>query len=323
MIFQRAETCPHLFRNFYGRENFTPYYERGRYAFLYIFLRKELDVMSLLSLAKTGITIAGKFAVQHAPVISACLATVGVISTGIAAYKAGKKASVLIKKAEAEKGSPLTTGEKIKTTGKTVIPVAIAAIITVAAIWTGQYASGRKLKQACAFYSAALAAKDVQIEKISSEVGEEIVKKVTSEKHEEDANKAFEALKESGSRAVDNSILVIDEDGIDCIDGFSGRVIKISQQRVTNAIVATQRDYVNTDAGLAAKAFYTHCGWPYSAIPDIATCVGWDITPERHMSGWVPKILVDSTIDEKTGKPMMYVDMQVDSWLFSDNGLPF
>lgn len=279
--------------------------------------------MSLLTLAKTGIKIAGKFAVQHAPVISACLATVGVISTGIAAYKAGKKASVLIKKAEAEKGSPLTTGEKIKTTGKTVIPVIIAAIITVAAIWTGQYACGRKLKQACAFYSAALAAKDVQIEKISSEVGEEIVKKVTSEKHEEDAKKAFEAIKESGSRAVDNSILVIDEDGVECMDSFSGRVVKVRPQRVNNAVIATQRDYANTDAGLAAKTFYSHCGWPYSAIPDIANSVGWDMTHERHLSGWVPKILVDSTIDGPTGKPMMYIDIQVDTWLFSDNGLPF
>ena len=41
MIFQRAETCPHLFRNFYGREIFTPYYERGRYAFLYIFSERS------------------------------------------------------------------------------------------------------------------------------------------------------------------------------------------------------------------------------------------------------------------------------------------
>ena len=114
--------------------------------------------MSVLTIIKTGLTVAGKFAVQHAPVISACLATVGVISTGVAAYKAGKKSVQLIKKAEDEKGSPLTTGEKIKTCGKTVVPVIVAAIIAVAAIWTGQYAAGRKLKSACAFYSAALAA---------------------------------------------------------------------------------------------------------------------------------------------------------------------
>lgn len=279
--------------------------------------------MSILSIAKTGVMCVGKFAVQHAELITSCLATIGVISTGISAYKAGEKASELIKKEEATKGSPLTTGEKIKTCGKTVIPVIVAAIISVAAIWTGQYAAGRRLKQACAFYSAALAAKDIELEKLTSSVGDEILEKVTKETKEEKVKKALDAVKENGSRATDNSILIIDEDGVDTIDGFSGRVIRVSPQRVNNAVIATQRDYVNTDAGLAAKAFYTHCGWPYSAIPDISTCVGWDITPERHMSGWVPKILVDSTVDDDTGKPMMYIDMQVDSWLFSDNCLPF
>lgn len=41
MIFQRAETRPHLFRNFYGRENFMAYYERGRRTFLYIFSERS------------------------------------------------------------------------------------------------------------------------------------------------------------------------------------------------------------------------------------------------------------------------------------------
>lgn len=39
---QRAETCPHLFfRDFYGREIFMAYYERGRRTFLYIFSERS------------------------------------------------------------------------------------------------------------------------------------------------------------------------------------------------------------------------------------------------------------------------------------------
>lgn len=281
--------------------------------------------MSLLSLVKTGITIAGKFAVQHAPIISACLATVGVVSTGIAAYKAGKKASVLIKKAEDEKGSPLTTGEKIKTTCKTVIPVTIAAIITVAAIWTGQYAMGRKLKQACAFYSAALAAKDVQIEKLSSEVGEEIVKKVTKDTKKELAEEKAEKIFRSNTEVIDHGIvndgLIFDPDGEVWIDIMSGQIFKATHDRVKNAVnkmigVYNERGIVST------TEFYRWMQWPIECRPGVAEHLKYVEDYNRHGRGWEPDPVIDA---KKTanGTVFSYIDLEPDAIYDDGSELPW
>lgn len=265
--------------------------------------------MSILTVIKTAAVVTAKFAVDHAELITSCVATIGIVSTAISGMKAGQRCHEVIKVAEKEKGDKLTFGEKTKKTWKIILPVGAAAVLSIAAVWTGQYAAGRRLKQACAFYSAALAAKDVQIEKLAENVTTEIAEKAKKEAKTEVAEAKAEQIASKYDSLPDENahVLIFDPDGELWIDDLSGQLFRATHKRVMDAVKGVQREYGNK--GLCkASEFYRRMGWPIEMRPLVAQHLLWIEDNNRHGRGWEPEPEVNAR-KTQNGTVYSYIDL--------------
>lgn len=96
-------------------------------------------------------------AVTHAPVIFIGAAAIGVISTAVIAWKAGRKAPKVLGEAKYAKGSELTKVEKVKATWKLWVPVIVSIILTFGCMGASYYIHSVRLANMTATANALLA----------------------------------------------------------------------------------------------------------------------------------------------------------------------
>ena len=75
----------------------------------------------------------------HSPLIFIGAAAVGVVSTAVIAWKAGRKAPKVLGEAKYKKGSELTKIEKVKATWKLWVPVIVSIILTFGCMGASYY----------------------------------------------------------------------------------------------------------------------------------------------------------------------------------------
>lgn len=112
--------------------------------------------MNIITMAKAGLAVVKTFAVVNAPIIFISAAAVGVVSTAVIAWKAGKKSSMVLGKAKVEKGKPLTKVEKVKATWKLWLPVCVSIILTFGCMGASYYIHSVRLAEMTATANALL-----------------------------------------------------------------------------------------------------------------------------------------------------------------------
>lgn len=127
-----------------------------------------------------GAAVAVKtFAVVNAAPLGLIATGIGAIATGIIAWRAGKRSSLVIGQAKVKKGAPLTTGEKIKATWKLWLPVCVSIILTFGGAACTYYVQSAEIAELTATANTLIASnKELysEVEELKGLVPEEVKK---------------------------------------------------------------------------------------------------------------------------------------------------
>lgn len=140
--------------------------------------------MNPLTLLKGASVAIKAFTVANATPIGLAATGIGLVVTGILAWRAGKKSSLVIGKAKVEKGEPLTKVEKVKATWKLWLPVVASIVLTFGAAAGTYYIQSTKIAELSATVNTLMASnKELysEIDELKSAVPEE-VKKLENQK---------------------------------------------------------------------------------------------------------------------------------------------
>lgn len=113
--------------------------------------------MNPLTLLKGAGVAIKAFTVANATPIGLAATGIGLVVTGILAWKAGKKSSLVIGKAKIEKGEPLTKVEKVKATWKLWLPVVASIVLTFGAAAGTYYIQSTKIAELSATVNTLMA----------------------------------------------------------------------------------------------------------------------------------------------------------------------
>ena len=231
-----------------------------------------------MNVLSTAWTVVKTVAVTHAPLIFIGAAAVGVVSTAVIAWKAGKKSSKVLGQAKYDKGSDLTRFEKVKATWKLWLPMVVSIILTFGCMAASYYIHSVRLAEMTATANALLASnKDLQkqldeIEELAPEAVEEV------KKHR---------LQELGERTLetyDNMPGTIYKTGYGndiFVDAFTGIKFMSSLDEVLKGIAMFQKAYKDSTGGVFLEDLYKYwhvscggmmlpvCGWPKACRSDI------------------------------------------------------
>ena len=162
-----------------------------------------MDILKVLETTARGI---GIFCKRNAPEICLGVTITAAVSTAVVASTMGAKIKENNKRAEEEKGAPLTKWEKIKNNKKELMFISIPVIATAGSAYAGYKVQKVRLVQAIAAGSALLATNkelQEQIASLSSEIPE--AKQILEKKEEEKAVKESEQAIISG-KAIDTGL---------------------------------------------------------------------------------------------------------------------
>lgn len=160
--------------------------------------------MNPLALVKGAMTAVKTFAVVNAAPIGLAATGIGLVVTGILAWKAGKKSSLVIGKAKVEKGEPLTKVEKVKATWKLWLPVIASIILTFGAAAGVYYIQSTKIAELSATANALLASN----KELYSEMEE--LKNVSPEEVEKVQDKSAWKYHDAHSTNGNGSVMIYD-----------------------------------------------------------------------------------------------------------------
>ena len=168
-----------------------------------------MDILKIIETTAKGIETVtkgiGVFCKKNAPEICLAATITAAVSTAVVASNMGTKIAENNKRAEEEKGEPLTKWEKIKNNKKELIFISIPVAATVGSAYAGYKVQKVRLVQAIAAGSALLATNKELQEQIASlsEIPE--AKQLLDKKEEEKAITATEAAVMSG-KAIDTGL---------------------------------------------------------------------------------------------------------------------
>lgn len=176
------------------------------------------------------------FIKRNAPMILACLGSIGMVATTVIAVKETPKVLALLKDAEEEKGENLTEFEKIKIAGPIYIPSAITGAATAACIFGSAVIS--KSQQASLMSAYAL---------LESSYKE--YKKKTGELYGDDAGRQIREKIANDSYA--SSDISLNDDAELFYDFYSARYFESTKEKVFRAQYEINRCILkNHSAGL-------------------------------------------------------------------------
>jgi hypothetical protein len=242
--------------------------------------------------ATTAFKVAKTFAVVNSPIILLGAAAVGVISTAVIAWKAGKKSSLVLGKAKKEKGSDLTTGEKVKATWKLWVPVVVAIILTFVGMAGSYYIENCRLAEMTATANALLTRNNELMYAI------EEADKLSDGKVKPEVTKQ---LIENNTGLLGNNEWYDTLTGdIKFYDYLTGQKFLASTEHVAGAITKFVLDYKNLDERtgieLPISKFYTRLKVPAMNMPLLSDLCYDKIT-------WLDEPLVPNIQMEWTDSP--------------------
>lgn len=203
--------------------------------------------MSIITMVKAGLAVVKTFAVVNAPIIFIGAAAVGVVSTAVIAWKAGKKSSMVLGKAKVEKGEPLTKVEKVKATWKLWLPVCVSIILTFGCMGASYYIHSVRLAEATSMANALMVSNKQLNDELAmiNEVSPDISKSALSERINTDLK--------NGTKYHDTGT------GTDkFFDRFSGQYFLASVEWVSAGIKKYQNEwrYLKRGKELTMSRFY-------------------------------------------------------------------
>lgn len=232
--------------------------------------------MSTLTLAtpqalmgvQKGLVVTKNFIIKQSPIILAASAVGGVITTAVLASKASIRANELIKDTELEKGTALTTVEKVQTGWKPYIPTIISGTLTVGAIVASTAISHKRQAALAGLYALSETALKEYQDKIEAKYGEKDAQKVRDEIN--------------ADRAIAAGTPPWGDDGLPsgechCIDKFSGQHFISSVQKITLAANEINEMIYGGDFCASLNEFYGLVNSPQLHQSKFGDDVGWNI----------------------------------------------
>lgn len=231
-----------------------------------------------MSWITTAWTVVKTVAVSHAPLIFIGAAAVGVVSTAVIAWRAGKKAPSVLGQAKYEKGSELTRFEKVKATWKLWLPVLAAIILTFGSMGASYYIHSVRLAEMTATCNALLAS-NKELKRQLDDVAEqapEIVDQVRKNHMEELGRRSLLFSEDHPDKifrtGYGNDLIV---------DAYTGESFYSSYKEVLCGITMFQKAYKDSTDGVYLDDLYKYLhvlrkgmiypttGWPKAGKTDI------------------------------------------------------
>lgn len=220
---------------------------------------------------KNVFNVVSTFTKKNAPAILAGVAAVGLVVTAVSAYKAGIKASNILKDHKLKmKETSNKEEEKIlyKETAKKMAPVVVAPIIlgvtSIGCIFGSLSVSSRRIAALSAAYSiseTALKDLDGQMKKI---LGEKKTREVKDAITKEKMN--------NGESTKDSTVIITGNGDVLCKDMYSGRYFTSNGEKIGRAINWASNE-VRISMYVSLNEFYDQLGLPRIPLGDD---LGWN-----------------------------------------------
>lgn len=203
---------------------------------------------------------------KHAPEILISLGIVGLIGDILLTAKIAPAADRKLKKAEFEKGEPLTKVEAVKEVGKDFIPVIILAAASTASVVCGTHGFHKRTAALAAMYTLAESSLSDYKKQVIEMVGEEKEEEITKKTEEERAEKIFTVQKSDAQ--------VIDPYGNyqKFYDLYRGIMFYSSETAIDKAVNSLNR-IINEGSSVTLNDFYYELGLDPVAF---GNDVGWE-----------------------------------------------
>lgn len=248
------------------------------------------------------------FTDKRSPELLTGLGIAGLIVTGVMAYKAGTKASVIMESYHEDKkltdpDDKETLKQIKKEAAKKILPVVappvIMGITTGACILGAHKVSSKRLAVLSAAYSIADSKlKDYQ-EKMLEVVGEKKAEQI----RDAVAKKSIEKNPLTGSTQV---IMTGDGD-VMCIDSHSGRYFRSNAEKIGQAINALSAEAIS-EMYISLNDFYEKIGLPRIPMGDD---FGWNIDDLMQVGGGAKLPIYYTAVLTPENKPCIAVEYDV------------
>lgn len=248
---------------------------------------------------------ATRFLKDNATTVLTAGGVVGVVATGVLAFRAGVKSERIIHGHEVElmevkqdeaggvigvKKHDLSTTEKAKLLAPHILPPVAVGGGTIAAIIMSHKMSANKIAVLAAAYGVSQGQLEEYKAKLEEKLGVNKYEKARAEMAQDKVNKT------PGSEAV-----VIFGDEVLCFDECTGRYFRSSMEKINRVANATNRKIMD-DGFCDASYFYSELGLPGTRWSDD---VGWTQPFELEIS-----TVIAESAGVENGKPCIVVDFK-------------
>jgi hypothetical protein len=189
----------------------------------FIFLKGVFGMVNVKMLVQNAAKVLSK----KSPVILTCAAVVGVVTCIGMTAKVTPKAMELKKKAEKDKGEPLTKFETIKTVAPVCWPIAVSAVLTSACIIGANTINMKRNTALVAAYTMSEKALSTYQDKLVETVGDKKADEVRAAVAQETVNK---------NPPKENDIVLTGKGTMLCRDGQSGQYFRSSIEAIKAAV---------------------------------------------------------------------------------------
>lgn len=190
---------------------------------------------------------------KHAPEIMIGIGVAGLIGDIFMTAKIAPKADRKLKKAEFQKGEPLTKTEAVKEVGRDFVPIILIALISTLSIVCGARDMQKRTAAMAAMYTIAETALADYKNQVVEVVGEEKEKEITKKADERRAEKIFTAQK--------SDVQVIDpyRNYQKFYDLYRGIMFYSSETAIDKAVNSLNR-IINEGSSVTLNDFYYELG---------------------------------------------------------------
>lgn len=274
--------------------------DQAQCLFLFVNQKMEESKMNVKGLLDTAL-IFGK---KNLPEILTVVSTVGIVTTGVLAFKAGRKSEEIIKekKQDMEDVDPedreakrTVMWETVKEVTPIVVPPIILGTITIACVFGSNRVSNKRIVALSAAYSLSESALKDLNQKIEDIVGEKKAKDIKDALAKDKVMRAEDEEKDRIILPGDGDIL--------CLDDYSRRFFRSNYQKVQSAI--NQLTYMcMTEMYVSLNDFYELLGIEATPMGDD---FGWNVD---DFSGGTGPFTITTVLD-KNGIPALAITYDV------------
>lgn len=209
------------------------------------------------------------FIIKQSPIIFAGTAIAGVVTTGVLSVQAGIRANEIIKKEEDEKGSRLTTKEKVEKSWKVFVSPVVSGVLTIGAIAASTAISQKRQAALAGLYALSETALKEYQDKIEEKYGSKEMRTI-----KDDINGDRVA---AASTPPWESIPLPDGDCL-CFDPITGREFVSSVQKIKTAEAILNSNIFSGDMCASLNELYSLINSPKLLCCTMGDEIGWNIS---------------------------------------------